>query len=146
MRGVNKNLTFEQAYAFFNAIAEQESGGRYTVLGAPVYSSTHKGGRAIGKYQIMPINWLTWSDGLPPTAKNQDIVAFKQNLKNLSQWMNKGNSYEGAVQLASVNWYGNNGQTLQSVADISSRGDSTLGYSPKQYSQSLLDKTMRRLS
>lgn len=139
---INPNLTFEMAQEFFEAISSQESNGNYLALGAPVNNSTYNGARAIGRFQIMPPNWYSWAGNKPPTARNQDMVAFKQNTKHLSKWMNRGNNFEDAVKLAAVQWYGNNGERLAKVEDISKRGDATLGYSPDKYAKSILNKTI----
>lgn len=139
----NSALTFDSAQRFMNAIASQESNHDYTAMGTPISSPANKyyNQKALGMYQFMPDNWIKWAGvDVPPTAKNQDIVAFRQNINNLNRWLNAGNSMEHSVQLAAVNWYGNNSQKLRNVSDISKKGDSTLGYSPYRYSQSILGK------
>ena len=142
--GKNKNLTFELASNFFNAISDQESGGNPAALGAPIGNpgSVHFEDQAIGEYQIMPVNWESWAGkDVPPTASNQGKVAFKRQIMYLNNWLDKGNTPDDAVRLAAVNWYGNNGKKLIGVKDISTRGDATLGKSPASYSEDMLRRT-----
>lgn len=71
---------------FILAESEQESSDTYNVLGREIGNrdSTHYGTSALGRYQIMPKNWIAWSketfDGkiVAPTPQAQEYMAFKR--------------------------------------------------------------------
>ena len=69
---------------FMAALGAVESHGRYDAVNAT--------SGALGKYQIMPANWRSWSrrylgdPGAPPTPANQDEVA-RQKLTALYNWL-----------------------------------------------------------
>lgn len=69
---------------FMAALGAVESNGRYDALNAT--------SGAIGKYQIMPANWASWSlrylgnASAPPTPRNQDYVA-RHKLTALYNWL-----------------------------------------------------------
>lgn len=139
---------------FFQAIAEQESGEKYSVLGEMLTSGGFAGQRAIGKYQIMASNWEDWSEEVmgevaPPTAKNQDIVALYKMSQNFQRWINKGYTSEQAVELAAVNWYGNGRNKLLDYDSITTDKITTVAGkafpSPKEYALSVLAKTKARM-
>ena len=86
------------------AQSSKESDHRYAVLGPIIkHKSAHRGHQALGRYQIMPKNWVAWSkeffDGnvVKPTPQAMEYVTFrkyKQRYDYLKRKLGKGKSFD----------------------------------------------------
>jgi len=78
---------------FSLAVSKIESDGHYACLGPRINKpgKEHDQTRALGRYQIMPREWLKWSDAwlgghIPaPDPAAQEYFAFKQFMKNYDE-------------------------------------------------------------
>jgi len=77
---------------YVKATSNQESGHHYNILGSVIDTpeNEHQGTRALGRYQIMPKNWIKWSKEVfsrvaEPTPQAQEYVAFKMFMKNYDE-------------------------------------------------------------
>ncbi len=128
----------------FKANRDIESRQNYGILGQAVVSRKYMGQRALGAYQIMPGNWVSWShdaigksllDGQDivksehfdkdialPSAKNQDILALVQLAEIMNHYSPNRSRFsdQDIAAMMSVCWYGNmaNGRP-ESPEDIS---------------------------
>ena len=133
--------------SMLEAISKQESGGNYNAEGIEIENGQFAGEKAIGKYQIMPSNWKKWAGEIlgdqnaEQTPQNQEKVA-KQKFLEYANWAStKSDNWEDQTRLMAVRWYGNNGEKLESVRDISDRQitiNGKLQTSPKQYAENIL--------
>ncbi len=94
------------------AIGQHESTSNYGALGPMLPGWEHQWTAAIGRYQIMPKNWVTWSDAYfgdqyEATPENQDRLAFTQMGKyylkyTATFWDNE----ESIFREIAASWYG----------------------------------------
>lgn len=125
-------ITFEQ---FFKAIAEQESGHSYTVLGVPTAY-----GRAVGKYQVIPPNIGPWTakyygKRLTPEQFRYNKAAQEAVARGVlkSYWNRYG------ARGAAAAWYGGPGSAKLHMSTRSQPG----GPSIKKYVDDVLSKARK---
>lgn len=98
--------------AIMSAIGEHESNSNYQAMGQVLPSGSHVWTAAIGRYQIMPKNWVSWSEmyfweQLEPTAENQDKVAFARMSEYYLKYSQRyGNDEELIFKEIAWDWYG----------------------------------------
>jgi len=95
-----------------SAIGEHESNSNYQAMGQTLPSGSHKWTAAIGRYQIMPKNWVSWSEmyfweQFQPTAENQDKVAFARMSEYYLKYSQRyGDDQESIFREIAWDWYG----------------------------------------
>lgn len=93
-------------------IAKKESQWNYGAFGALItHKSAHQGHRAIGITQIMPINWINWSQKfygkiLDVTDTNQERVGFAQIAEYYRQSRDRGHKLPQILNNLAIAWYG----------------------------------------
>lgn len=93
-------------------IAKKESQWNYGAFGALItHKSAHQGHRAIGITQIMPINWINWSQKfygkiLDITDTNQERVGFAQIAEYYRQSRERGHKLPQILNNLAIAWYG----------------------------------------
>lgn len=113
------------------AIGQQESGGRYQILGPPT-----KYGRAVGKYQVLPENVRSWTKEI--LGKEMSPQEFYYN-----------NEAQDKVAMAKMQQYYNKTGNHASVASMWHSGrpytgnqsyDKAAGISTRDYVQAVANK------
>lgn len=98
--------------AIMASIGQHESNSNYQAMWQILPSGSHKGTAAIGRYQIMPKNWTSWSEmyfgeQIEPTAENQDKLAFARMSEYYLKYSNQyGNDEEAIFTEIAGDWYG----------------------------------------
>ena len=100
--------------AILMSLSQQESSHNYHVRGIAVYNRTYHGERAIGRYQIMPKNWIHWTrkyigtsaEDFPPTPENQDRLAFLQACQYFKKHQEMASSMDYIATQMALDWYG----------------------------------------
>lgn len=122
---------------FMEAIGKIESGGRYHEIGVPT-----KGGRALGKYQIMSSNWSNWARmaGIPG-ARWEDPRAQDHVARFM---MSRYYAMFGSWDAVAVAWFAGEGTARRYVRGDKSVGNrkDALGTSVARY----VDKTMMTMA
>lgn len=124
----------------FEAIATQESSGKYEAVGTQILGGSYFGECAIGRYQIMPTNWRNWSKELAgevllPTAANQDLVAFMKMAEYMRNFRRLND--RDRIQMVAASWFGfGDRPAAQTPDELSSRR--YYGMSPKKYASDVL--------
>ena len=102
----------ESVKRIMSAIGEHESNSNYLAVWQTLPSGSHKWTAAIGRYQIMPKNWVAWSNQyfgevLEATAENQDKIAFAQMTKYYIKYSHQlGSDDEEAIfREIAGDWY-----------------------------------------
>ena len=94
------------------AIGQHESNSNYWAVGQILPSGSHKWTAAIGRYQIMPKNWVSWWSAyfwgeLDTTPENQDKIAFSQMSKYYMRHLaTYGNNPDAIFREIAWDWYG----------------------------------------
>ncbi|UFX82847.1 hypothetical protein [Candidatus Absconditicoccus praedator] len=128
------NEDFQKILRIMYVIGEQESSSNYDATGPEIeHNSEHHGDAAIGRYQIMPNNWLVWGQEyfgdsqLEYTETNQDKLAFIRIMNYYKIHKNNGHNGDKLVEEIAKDWYG--------------RGISPEGYpSSEGYANNLVDR------
>ena len=95
-----------------SAIGEHESNSNYQAMGQVLPSGSHVWTAAIWRYQVMPKNWVSWSEiyfweQLEPTAENQDKVAFARMSEYYLKYSQRyGDDEESIFREIAWDWYG----------------------------------------
>lgn len=101
----------ERVKVIMGSIGEHESNSNYQAVGQILPSGSHKGTAAMWRYQIMPKNWVSWSNihfggELEPSPENQDKVAFAQMSRYYMKYVNQfGNNEEAIFREIAGDWY-----------------------------------------
>jgi len=116
----DKDFTVEERRLlkrFYDAISWKESGHKHYLLGVMIKNkgSSHFGTRALGRYQIMPKNWINWCKKyvgrvVAPTPQAQEFVTFKMFLTYRNTYK-RGRSEKELYHRLAERWFGGRSKT-----------------------------------